>query len=283
MPRRSVLSHVVNVSAVGLALTAPPMASLVAQNPDTASSTRGSLFTRGDAYFGVLWIAGTLALAPLDKRIAGNFQTASAQSNQQYRRLATDLRFAADPGLPALGVTMYVVGRLAHFNRVADLALHAEEAMGVAAVVTQAIALTAGRARPYVVADSNPRDFQFLGGFRKGKRYSSFPSGHTMAVFAAASAVTDEASRSWPDSRWYVGTVMYGGATAVGLARLYDNQHWATDVFVGAGMGILIGNKVVRFNHRTNPRNRFDRWLLSTSIVPTGHDGLALMWSTSPP
>ena len=75
---------------------------------------------------------------------------------------------------------------------------------------------------------------------------------------------------------------MYGGATMVALSRMYNNQHWASDVIMAAGIGTFAGNKVVRFNHRTALGNRIDRWLLSTSIVPDAHGGVSLGWTVAP-
>lgn len=263
-------------------LAVAPYASAYAQSADSTPLPRISLFTRDDAYLGAFFVVGTLALRPLDKRIAGELQEPSPQTNRVLKNLATDVRLIADPGSLIIGTSMYAVGRIAHKPELADLGLHGEEAIGLATVVTTAIKWTAGRARPYVVRDTNPSDFGLIRGFSRGSDYSSFPSGHTMSAFAAAAVVANEASRWWPGSQWYVGTVMYAGAVAVALSRMYDNKHWATDVIMGAGIGTFAGNKVVRFNHRTNPRNRLDRWLLSASVTPTGHDGLAIAWSLWP-
>ena len=273
---RSVASWWLGVLAVA------PYAPAYAQSADSTPLRRISLFTRDDAYLGAFFIVGTLALRPLDKRIAGELQEPSPQTNRVLKNLARDVRLIADPGSLIIGTSMYAVGRLAHMKELADLGLHGEEAIGVATVVTTAIKWTAGRARPYVVRDTNPSDFRLMRGFSKGSDYSSFPSGHTMSAFAAAAVVANEASRWWPGSQWYVGTAMYAGASAVALSRMYDNKHWATDVIMGAGIGTFAGNKVVRFSHRTNPRNRLDRWLLSASVTPNGHDGLAVAWSLRP-
>lgn len=64
---------------------------------------------------------------------------------------------------------------------------------------------------------------------------NSFPSGHTATTFMGAELVRIEYG---DDSPWYsVGA--YTIATAVGVLRVYNNRHWFTDVFAGAGVGIL--------------------------------------------
>lgn len=281
--RRNVAARTIACWCLGLLPPAlAPFMAARAQSADSTRLPRLPLFTGDDAYLGAFFLVGTLALRPLDKRIAGELQEPSPQANRLLQNLATDVRLVADPGAVIIGTSMYAIGRLAHKKELADLGLHGEEAIGVATVVTTAIKWTAGRARPYVVRDTNPSDFGLFRGFRKGSDYSSFPSGHTMSAFAAAAVVANEASRWWPGSQWYVGSAMYAGATLVGLSRMYNNKHWATDVIMGAGIGTFAGNKVVRFNHRTNPRNRLDRWLLSASVTPTGHGGLAIAWSVLP-
>ena len=268
------------MAVIALSTFIPPL--IQAQVPRNDSLPHIPLFTRNDAYLGVFFAAATAALGPFDKRIAGELQEQSFQSRNGLRTLSKGVEKIAVPGSVIIGTSMYVVGRLTHVDRLADLGLHGEEAIGVANVINTAIKWTAGRARPYAVADTNAADYQLFRGYRKGRDFSSFPSGHTMAAFAAAAAVSNEASRWWPGSQWYVGTAMYGGAAAVGLARLYNNQHWASDVILAAGIGTFAGNKVIRYNHRTSPGNRVDRWLLSGSLVPTQGGGMALAWSVVP-
>jgi membrane-associated phospholipid phosphatase len=47
----------------------------------------------------------------------------------------------------------------------------------------------------------------------------------------------------------------------VGLSRIFNNQHWASDVMAGAAIGTLVGLKVVNYTH-SNPGNRLDRALI---------------------
>ena len=74
---------------------------------------------------------------------------------------------------------------------------------------------------------------------------------------------------------------MYGGALLTGVSRMYNNQHWASDVLVGAGIGTFAGLKVVRF-HDSHSGNRVDRFFLAGSIVPDDHGGHVLRWSVLP-
>ncbi|MHB0947775.1 MAG: phosphatase PAP2 family protein [Gemmatimonadaceae bacterium] len=263
-----------------LLFTAAAAAPLPAQQDSTR---RVPLFTRDDAVLGAAFVVGTLAMTPLDRKLTSALQDSAAQANWIFRDAAAVVRTIAVPGAPIIGVSLYAVGRLAHWDRVADLGLHGTEAILVGNVVNTAIKWTVGRARPYAVADSNPNDYRLFRGFREGRDYSSFPSGHALAAFAAAAAVTSESSRWRPGAQWYVGPVMYGGAAAVALSRLYNNQHWASDVVMGAGIGTFAGLKVVRYHHRTNPGNRLDRWLLSASISPAPGQGLVVSWSVAPP
>ena len=104
-------------------------------------------------------------------------------------------------------------------------------------------------------------------GLSKGDSYRSFPSGHSVAAFAAAAAVVNETSRWWPNYTWLIGPAMYGGAGVVGVSRMYNNRHWASDVITGAAIGTFAGLKVVQWHH-SHPRNRIDRIFLGTTVGP---------------
>lgn len=245
-----------------------------AQVQDTTHLSREPLFTARDAWIGAGFVVATVALSPLDRRIAVQLQDSTTQANRFLDHAATGLELFASPGAFIIGGSLYAVGRIGHYPRVADLGLHGTEAILLATVVTGTIKGAAGRARPFVVNDTNPRDYKFGRGFSKSG-YTSFPSGHTTTAFAAASAVTAETARWWPKSTWYVAPVMYGGATLVGLSRMYHNKHWASDVILGAGIGTFSGLKVVQYQH-SHPGNRVDRWLLRTSVAPNGAGGAML-------
>jgi membrane-associated phospholipid phosphatase len=213
---------------------------------------------------------GTVAIRPLDSRAAESLQLEQRQKNKVFQDAAIGFRTIAVPGSVVIGVSMYTAGRLGKNERLADLGLHGTEALFIGEGAAWVLKGIFGRARPFVDV-KNPNDYQLLRGFRSDTRYRSFPSGHTVAGFAAAAAVTAETSRWWPSSVWYIAPAMYGGAALVGVSRMYNNRHWASDVIVGAAIGTFAGTKVVRYHH-THAGNRIDRWLLTAS-VPTSNLG----------
>src|SRR5207244_2527180 len=127
----------------------------------------------------------------------------------------------------------------------------------------------------------NPRDYRFWRGFGSND-YQSMPSGHTIAAFAAAAAVSSETSRWWPKTRWIIGPVIYAGAAATGWSRMYNNRHWASDVVTGAMIGTFAGNKVVRWHH-SHPGNVIDRILLNASIQTLPNGEPVFGFSLTPP
>ena len=244
------------------------------------------LFTWNDAWLAGAFVLGTVALRPTDEVFARRLQNPNNQANTFFNGLATTVTQITEPGSFIIGGSLYAIGRLSKQHEMADLGLHGTEAIVVGSAFAMGLKGVFGRARPYVKPPTDSTGFdasswQFGRGFAK-EQYRSFPSGHTVAAFAAAAAVSNEASRWLPEWKWAIGTAMYGGAALVGLSRMYNNRHWASDVMMGAAIGTFAGNKVVRYHHRTNPNNRFDKWLLSASITPSADGGLALSWSIMP-
>lgn len=254
---------------ISVVLLATTMAlNVEAQVQDTINN-KTPLFTGKDALLLGGFALGTLAVAPLDIAVAKRLQDPSAQANRFLSRAATGLRVLAEPGSILTGAGLYLIGRGGGNRRTESLGLHSVESILIADVLGGSIKLVAGRARPYVNID-NPADFGLFRGL-KGHAYQSFPSGHTSTAFAFASTVTRESQFWWPHKAFYVGTVMYGGATLMGLSRIYNNQHWASDVLAGAAIGTLVGLKVVKYTH-SHPGNRIDSKLIkgkSSLQVPT--------------
>jgi membrane-associated phospholipid phosphatase len=240
----------------------------------THAEHQAPFFTRKDALLGLGFGLGTVAMLPLDKHLAGRLQT-NRERQGFLQNAATGVEVIASPGAYFIGGGLYGFGRIFKYDRVADLGWHGTEAVLLAEAMTYAIKGLAGRARPFISHGEDPDALYFGKGFGNGD-YTSFPSGHATTAFAAAAAVTNESTRWWPRSTWIIGPLMYGGATAVGLSRMYHNRHWASDVVMGAAIGTFTGRKVVQYAHG-HPGNLFDRIVLRAAVVPDGYGGRMLM------
>ena len=69
---------------------------------------------------------------------------------------------------------------------------------------------------------------------------SSFPSGHTLAVAAIATAVAIGTSRIWPGSRRLAISMAVAWIVTVAVSRLVLGVHWPTDVLAAACIGAFL-------------------------------------------
>jgi membrane-associated phospholipid phosphatase len=265
-------------AAAGPALAQGGNAVPATGQPDSGTIKRHKhLFNRRDLVVAGAFTGTTILLFPLDRRLAQDLQDSSIQANHFFRSASNRVEFIASPGAYYIGGVMYLVGRASGNRRVADLGFHGTEAVLLGEVTSYILKGVLGRGRPYVSNSTVPTDFDLGRGF-KSKDWRSFPSGHTTTAFAAAAAVTDETTLWWPRSTWIVGPLMYGGATLVGLSRMYHSRHWASDVAVGALIGTFSGKKVVLASH-SNPNNAIDRVMLGTFVAPSQYGTLNVGWA----
>jgi membrane-associated phospholipid phosphatase len=74
---------------------------------------------------------------------------------------------------------------------------------------------------------------------------NSMPSGHTAQAFVSATILDME----YRDTSPWIGVAGYAVATTTGMYRMINNQHWISDVLIGAGIGIF-STKVVYYTHK---------------------------------
>jgi membrane-associated phospholipid phosphatase len=98
-----------------------------------------------------------------------------------------------------------------------------------------------------------------MAGFNNDSR-QSFPSGHTTAAFAFAGALHRELRASQPRAARWVVPALYTAAALTGVARMHADKHWASDVVMGAGVGVVSSHIVARF-HGERTAHWLDRLL----------------------
>jgi membrane-associated phospholipid phosphatase len=103
----------------------------------------------------------------------------------------------------------------------------------ISGIAGQALKIGFGRFRPYTNNGANA----FLP-FKIRETNSSFPSGHTLTAFAVSSVLAKRIGNP------YVSCGLYGFALLTGTQRIYSDNHWGSDVVLGAIMGTVIGKFV---------------------------------------
>jgi membrane-associated phospholipid phosphatase len=132
-------------------------------------------------------------------------------------------------------------------QRTLDTGLLGLQAMMHAGIVVQVFKHLFGRTRPFVRNGEDvwygPRVAfkRYQSGF---SAYDAFPSGHTITAFSLATVIAERSDAFWVDA------TAYSLAGLCGLSRLTERDHWLSDVFMGAALGISIGKLVVKNHER---------------------------------
>ncbi len=136
-------------------------------------------------------------------------------------------------------IAFYGYGLFADNNKIRKLAVKLTEATFIATSITLITKTIIGRGRPY------KQDSQYsFNPFTFDNDYNSFPSGHTTLAFAYSTVMANEVDNVF----WKIG--WYSLAGLAGYARIYHNQHWFSDVLMGAAVGFFSGEFVN--NHNSN-------------------------------
>jgi membrane-associated phospholipid phosphatase len=100
--------------------------------------------------------------------------------------------------------------------------------------------------------------------------FDAFPSGHAAAAFSIATVFASQYNNIKA-----IPILSYSMATLVGISRLTEHAHWASDVFVGGLIGYLCGKQVVaRFNKiHQNPSNPMSSNSKNKTELTFTHEG----------
>jgi len=202
-------------------------------------------------------VLGTALL--LDTRVRDESQrhrgTDTDRVAKQIQNFGTSYAFVSVAGF-------WAFGKLAGDSNAVDTGLDALEASLIAgAIIGPLLKVAMGRSRP--------SDGQGAFHFKPFGGGVSAPSGHTTEAFALAVVIADHYPHPW------VRYATYGIATLVGVARIQQNAHFASDVVSGALLGSLVGGTVLRRNHARRDRPDRLRVALSPSFGP-GYQGAML-------
>jgi membrane-associated phospholipid phosphatase len=158
--------------------------------------------------------------------------------------------------LPALGL-LYGMGAITKNDKARYTALKGVEAFVLANVFDNLMKQLTQRHRPNKDIPPNPNIWE--GPFHLAIN-SSFPSGHSTNIFAIATVIATAYNRTI-----WVPIVCYTFAGLTAASRVYQNDHWFSDVFVGSALGFAIGRTIMN-NH-----------IKKLKVLPISHVGSGVM------
>lgn len=271
-------------ASVALVLVAP---SLALSQSDSLRESRRPLLTRRDAIAGIALAGGTaLLMATVDEPIARAITDEDGALRSETVRDASGIvKLVNERSLFAVSAGAWLVGMGTRSEGLARFGVHSMEALLATAALHTLVKGGLGRSRPFVSREAGEYDAFDLA---PGKGFSqpwrrAMPSLHVGGTMAFGTVLSDELDRWRPGEYRWVRPVMYTVATLPGIARLYTDKHWASDVVFGAVSGYFVGRKVSQYT-RTHPTNRVDRWLLRDAGLAAGaRGGFTVGWTLRTP
>ena len=127
-------------------------------------------------------------------------------------------------------ITLYTVGISEDNNKLRVMGRHVFQSFVYAGITATVIKTLFGRDRPF--NNSGPNIFH---GFSLNNAWNSLPSGHV----TVASALTETLAADIGNTYASIGLYTALGLTVFG--RLYSDEHWLSDTFVGALIGTAAG------------------------------------------
>ncbi|MCB0732353.1 MAG: phosphatase PAP2 family protein, partial [Ignavibacteriae bacterium] len=131
------------------------------------------------------------------------------------------------------------------------------ESLAAAGLTTSLLKILIGRSRPY--ANDGEYKFNF---FETKNIKNSLPSGHSTVAFTISTVLSERIDNI------YASIGLYSLATLTAYQRVYSNNHWLSDTFLGAAIGITAGKFFSDLEEERNSRNR-----ISFQIMPTLNSG----------
>ena len=204
---------------------------------------------RNDAKWMIPSGIGAMALFTTDRITGDNIA--------EFGRGVRASRIISYPGSPygvgAVAAAFYVFGRKTNNSRARETGILTAEAAIDGLIVSSGLKVGTQRARP----DAERERSEFFDGG------SSFPSGHSVQAWAAATVIANE----YHEKRT-VQLAAYGIASAVSLARFTAGKHYISDVLIGSVLGYGIGRYVYRTHHRKEANSVDTEEEITTSVWP---------------
>lgn len=169
-------------------------------------------------------------------------------------------------GLFPLGLSavLYSSGLLIKNRKLKNTGQALAEALIASGITVTVFKVLFGRSRPF--NSENAMDFNF---FKVENKYNSFFSGHAIIAFTTSAVLSSKIDNI------FASIALYGLASLTAYQRIYSNNHWLSDTFLGAVTGIFIGNYFANLERGESKNNsKFNLTVLP--IIDKKNSGFSL-------
>ena len=183
-------------------------------------------------------------------------QSIQSFAERSHSRLNDDIfnvteQYGATGNAIILSGSIYGAGLLSGSPGIRKTGTMLFESLFWTGVVTTTLKCAFGRSRPYM----NEGNVRFHG-IQVSDKYLSFPSGHSAVAFTLSSVLSERIHNT-------VASIgLYSLASLTAIARIYHDEHWISDVFLGAIIGTSIGTAVTSDDEQKSNRSSFHAYLL---------------------
>jgi membrane-associated phospholipid phosphatase len=248
------------------------------------SSTMGTRFITdvGDAFDGsvhvfsrpLLWqgddwlnfgcvIAGAAVISLVDTEVRDFFLRNQSETADDILKIG---EFYGEP-LSVVLITggIYLFGNIADNDWARETAVIMTAALLPGGIYQTTAKISAGRARPYL----NLGNYYF-DPFRMEEDYYSFVSGHMLVATTTSLVLAERINNTIAKGFFYSLGIL------AGISRLYSDDHWLSDVFLGGALAAAITHSATSW-HNTTKKN--DQSALDFRVLPSRNGiTLTLRW-----
>ncbi|HUI63474.1 MAG TPA: phosphatase PAP2 family protein [Bacteroidota bacterium] len=157
----------------------------------------------------------------------------------------------------------YAAGLAVHNRWLRETSMLAGSAIIIAGTVSTLTKVVVGRARPYV----QKGHLTFRPFTLSTEDYASLPSGHTIVAFAFSGVLAERIQNTWAS------IALYSLAASCGVSRMYTDEHWVSDVVLGALTSVAISRSLVSWFEAQKESSASG----GLRLVPTGN-AVTLVW-----
>jgi membrane-associated phospholipid phosphatase len=227
---------------------------------DVSDAFDGSVhvFTRPFHWQGDDWlnfgyvVAGAAAISLFDTEVRNFFLRNESGSDHFLVKIG---EFYGEP-LSVVAITggIYLFGNLADNEWARETAVIMTAALLPGGIYQTTAKISAGRARPYL--ELGPKYFE---PFRREEDYYSFVSGHMLVATATSLVLAERINNVIAKGTFYALGLL------TGVARLYSDDHWISDVFLGGMLAAAVTHSASKWH---NEKKQSQSGQLNMRLLP---------------